>query len=243
MKREEFIIKSLSSLGILAVTPFLNSCNKNSDSVDPETEVSGTTNGSSSDNCAVTNSETAGPFPIKDPSSLVKSDIRGDRNGVLLDITLTIKNQTSGCGSLEGALVDIWHCDAAGSYSEYGGTQMQQTNYTNVHWLRGRQTTSSDGSVKFTSIFPGWYSGRAPHIHVHVYSAAGKSLLVTQIAFPKSVCDTVYTAANDYKSHGTQDTTNERDNVFGDGYENELASISGSVSAGYELTHTIVVEA
>jgi protocatechuate 3,4-dioxygenase beta subunit len=120
---------------------------------------------------------------------------------------------------------------------------MQATNYTSVHWLRGRQTTDDTGLATFVSIFPGWYSGRAPHIHVHIYTATGKSLLVTQIAFPKDVCDTVYTTATDYKSHGTQDTTNEKDNVFSDSVANELGTIVGSVSAGYTLTHTIVVSA
>ena len=120
---------------------------------------------------------------------------------------------------------------------------MQSANFTSVRFLRGRQTTDANGLVGFTSIFPGWYSGRAPHIHVHIYDSTGKSLLVTQIAFPKDVCDTVYTTATTYYTRGTQDTTNERDNVFSDGFTTELATITGSVSAGYVLTHTIVVSA
>ena len=120
---------------------------------------------------------------------------------------------------------------------------MQSANFSNVHFLRGRQTTDADGLVKFTSIFPGWYSGRATHIHVHVYDSSGKSLLVTQIAFSESVCDHVFTNATNFYKNGTQDTSNERDNVFSDGYENELASISGSISDGYTLEHTIVVNA
>jgi protocatechuate 3,4-dioxygenase beta subunit len=99
------------------------------------------------------------------------------------------------------------------------------------------------GMVGFTTIFPGWYSGRAPHIHVHVYDASGKSLLVTQIAFPKAVTDTVYTSSSFYSLRGKQDTANESDNVFSDGYTNELAAVEGSVSNGYALSHTIVVEA
>jgi protocatechuate 3,4-dioxygenase beta subunit len=70
--------------------------------------------------------------------------------------------------------------------------------------------------VNFTSIFPGWYAGRAPHIHVHVYSASGTSLLVTQIAFPTDVCDTVYKTATNFYTKGKQDTTNAMDNVFAD---------------------------
>lgn len=139
-------------------------------------------------------------------------------------------------------MVDIWHCDAAGNYSEYGGTGMQSTNYTSVHFLRGRQTTDSNGLVTFTSIYPGWYSGRAVHIHVHVYNASGKSLLVTQIAFPEDINKVVF-AQGVYASHGQADTTNAKDNVFGDGVSTEMSTVTGSVSAGYELTHAIVVSA
>lgn len=241
MKRIDF----LKQLGLGVVSSAILLACKSSTEVAPNTVTNstGSTNGSSASNCAVTNTETEGPFPIKDPATLVKADIKGDRSGVAMTVKINIKNKNSSCTDLQGVLVDIWHCDAKGEYSEYGGTAMQQTNYTSVHWLRGRQTTDANGLATFTSIFPGWYSGRAPHIHVHIYTSAGKSLLVTQIAFPKDICDTVYTTAADYKSHGLQDTTNERDNVFSDGYANELATVTGSVSAGYTLTHTIVVSA
>ena len=108
---------------------------------------------------------------------------------------------------------------------------------------RGRQPTDPNRLVTFTSNFPGWYSSRAPHIHVHVYSASGTSLMITQIAFPTDVCNTVYATATDYKSRGTQDTTNARDNVFSDSLVSELATVSGSVAAGYTLTHVITVKA
>lgn len=240
MHRKAFLKKSV---GLLSILPVLLSCSDESVDTDDSgtADEQGSTNGSSSSDCQVTNSETEGPFPSKNPSSLILTDITGDRSGVKMTIELAIKNYNSGCNALANVLVDIWHCDAQGNYSQYGGTQMQSTNYSSVSWLRGRQTTSTEGKAGFTSIFPGWYMGRAPHIHVHVYNSSGKSLLVTQIAFPKTVCDTVYSTADDYKSHGLQDTTNERDNVFGDGYANELASVSGSIRDGYKLTHTIVV--
>lgn len=228
---------------MLSLVPILLSCADQSVDADDPADEQGSTNGSSSSDCQVTNSETEGPFPIKNPSSLVMTNITGDRPGIKMDIEITIKNFNSGCAVLPDVLVDIWHCDALGNYSQYGGTQMQSTNYSSANWLRGRQTTNSEGKTGFTSIFPGWYMGRAPHIHVHVYSSSGRSLLVTQIAFPKTVCDTVYSTADAYKSHGLQDTTNETDNVFRDGFANEMASVSGSLSEGYKLTHTIVVSA
>jgi protocatechuate 3,4-dioxygenase beta subunit len=173
----------------------------------------------------------------------VTNDIRSDRTGVAFTIKITINNVNNSCAALAGAIVDIWHCDKDGNYSEYGGTGMQATNYTSVHFLRGRQVTDANGLVTFTSVFPGWYSGRAPHIHVHVYNAGGSSLKVTQIAFPTDVCNTVYTTATNYYTRGKQDTSNASDNVFSDSLASELATVTGSVSAGYTLTHLITVAA
>lgn len=244
MERKKFLRNGFSALGIAFVAPLAKGCNK-SDVVAVTTTNSGTgstsSSSSSSVDCTVSPTETAGPFPTKSPSSLLQSNITGDRTGVALTVKITVNNRNNGCAALSGAIVDIWHCDAAGNYSEYGGSGMQSTNYQNVHWLRGRQTTDSSGVVTFTSVFPGWYSGRAPHIHVHIYNASGTSLLITQIAFPTDVCNTVYTTATPYKSRGTQDTQNANDNVFSDSLASELASVSGSVSNGYTLTHIITV--
>lgn len=231
MERKEFLKK----LGFsMMVAPLLSGCGKDDDPVAANTD---TGTGSNADgSCTVTPSETAGPYPTKYPGTLVLADIRSDRQGVKMDVQITIKNENSGCALLENAVVDIWHCDKDGNYSEYG-------NSTSVHFLRGRQATNNAGLAGFTSIFPGWYSGRAPHIHVHVYDSSGKSLLVTQIAFPKTVTDEVYTTSPFYSSRGKQDTTNEQDNVFSDGFTNELATLAGNINDGYTLTHTIVVEA
>jgi len=238
MLRNEFLRKSL---GMIVLAPLVMSCAK--DPVGETTTADGSTNGNSASNCSVTAAETEGPFPTKSPGGLISNDIRSDRGGVVLVANITIKNKNSNCAAIAGAIVDIWHCDADGNYSEYGGTGMQATNYGSVHFLRGRQTTDANGLVSFTTIFPGWYSGRAVHIHVHIYDASGKSLLVTQIAFPAAVCDTVFTTATALYKRGKADTSNDRDNVFGDGYANELASLSGSVAGGYHLNHTIVVNA
>jgi protocatechuate 3,4-dioxygenase beta subunit len=242
MERKIFLKSGISALGIAFVAPLLKSCSK--ENLTASTTAASTTSGSSgTGSCTVSPTETAGPFPTKTPSSLVSSNIVSDRTGVPLTIKLTINNASNSCAALSGAIVDIWHCDAAGNYSEYGGGGMQATNYTSVHFLRGRQTTNASGLVTFTSIFPGWYSGRAPHIHVHVYSANGTSLMITQIAFPTDICNTVYTTATDYKSRGTQDTSNSQDNVFSDSLASELATVSGTVADGYVLTQIVTVSA
>jgi len=231
MERKEFLKKSVGLLGLAVVTPSLIS-------------ASSTENETAS--CTVTNSETAGPFPTITPASYVRSNIVSDgRTGVAFTINITINNTNANCGAYEGALVDIWHCDKDGYYSEYGGTGMQTVNYTAVHFLRGRQVTNANGLVTFTSIFPGWYTSRATHIHVHIYKADGTSLLVTQIAFPEGTNSAVNlvnaATAYGYTKGMTGYTYNASDNVFSDGVTNELSSISGTVADGFILNHTIYV--
>jgi protocatechuate 3,4-dioxygenase beta subunit len=240
MERKDFLKGlGLVGLGSLAI-PIINSCNNDDD------VTAGVTSGTTtSGNCTVTASETAGPFPTKTPSSLVTTNIVSDRTGIAFTINITIKNTNASCAALSGAIVDIWHCDKDGYYSEYGGTSMQSVNYTAVHFLRGRQTTNTNGVVAFTSIFPGWYSGRATHIHVHIYNSAGTSLLVTQIAFPEGSSSAVAlvnaSTANGYTKGLTGYTNNASDNVFSDSVTNELATITGSVATGFVLEHTINV--
>lgn len=241
MNRKGFL-KSLGLAGVTAVAaPLLIHCGSDDDVI---SSSSGTSTESGSTGCSVTNTETEGPFPTKSPSTLVQNNIVSDRTGVSFTIAITVQNVNASCAILQGALVDIWHCDKDGNYSEYGGTGMQSANYTSVHFLRGRQTTDANGQVSFTSIFPGWYNGRATHIHVHVYNSAGQSLLVTQIAFPEGSDSAVVqvAASTGYKGMNGY-TYNANDNVFGDGTSNEMSSISGSVSGGFALTHTIKVSA
>jgi len=203
MERKQF----LKRLGFGLVLPLMSACSSDNDPDASHNGVTTSDDDDSSGTCVTTPSETEGPFPTRSPSTLEMVDIRSDRTGVPLSIRITIQNKNRNCAALVGAMVDIWHCDKDGNYSEYGGTSMQSSNYTSVHFLRGRQDTDGNGLAGFTSIFPGWYSSRAPHIHVHIYDATGKSLLVTQIAFPTDVCDTVYTTATNYYTRGKQDTS------------------------------------
>jgi protocatechuate 3,4-dioxygenase beta subunit len=240
MERKEFLKMGLSSLGMMTITPLLVSCKTiGNDTLNPSTDsvtTKGSTNGNSANDCAINPSETAGPFPTKDPKSFVIKDIKAGSKGVNMKANISIKNKNTGCGALEGVIVDIWHCDADGNYSEYGG-------FTSAHFLRGRQVTDANGLVSFDTIFPGWYNGRAVHIHVHVYSATGKSLLVTQIAFPPAACNTVFTTAASFYKKGTADTSNDRDGIFNDGYATQLANIDGNITDGMIMTHNIVVNA
>ncbi|WP_313100058.1 T9SS type A sorting domain-containing protein [Epilithonimonas sp.] len=240
MDRKNFLKNSLGLAGVAVVAPSLFRSESTSGQV-------GTTPSKKNIlGCSVTNSETAGPFPTISPSTLVRTNIVDGRTGVAFTMNIYIKNTNGNCGAYEGVLVDVCHCDKDGNYSEYGGTQMQKTNYTNYHFLRGRQTTDANGLVSFTSIFPGWYQSRATHIHVHIYKPNGTSLLVTQIAFPEGTNSAVYNVNVNGSSYGytkgmTGYTYNANDNVCSDGTSNEMSTVTGSLSAGYVLTHTIYV--
>ena len=110
------------------------------------TTTTGTTPTASSAACVVTPSETAGPFPsITLP---VRSDVREDRVGLPLELAITVVNAGANCAPVTNASVEIWHCDAAGNYSEYG-------NLTSSSWLRGIQPVDSSGVARFTTIYPG----------------------------------------------------------------------------------------
>ncbi|MEL4307554.1 dioxygenase family protein [Joostella sp. CR20] len=229
MDRKKFLKRGVLGIGTLAFIPTaVTSCSDDDDS----------NTGSSSD-CELSPRETEGPFPIKSPSELVLSNIVSDRSGVAMVINIQVVDNDTNCEPIEGVFVDIWHCDADGNYSEYGNTQMQQTDYTDKHFLRGRQTTDASGNVSFVSIYPGWYRGRAPHIHVEVLDSNENSLMVTQIAFPEDTSSGVY-ATTGY--NGEPDTSNTSDNVFSDSLANNMAdSITGNTTDGFVLTKVITV--
>lgn len=230
MNRKHFLKQSLQGLGaIVALPAAVGACAKD-DTLVPDTTSSSSS--STSGSCTLSPGETAGPYPIKTPAQLVRENIISDRLGIALLITITVQKQSDNCGPLAGVLVDLWHCDAGGNYSEYG-------SYTSVDFLRGRQTTDANGKVSFISIFPGWYPGRATHIHLEVLNSSGTSLRVTQIAFPKEICDTVYSTTN---YNGTADTLNANDGIFKDSLSGNMAdSITGNTTDGYTLLKTVVV--
>lgn len=172
--------------------------------------------------CVVTPSETAGPFPsITLP---VRSDVREDRTGLPLTLALTVVNAGANCAPVTNASVEIWHCDAAGNYSEYG-------NLTSSTWLRGIQPVDSSGVARFTTIYPGWYAGRATHIHIEVF-LNNRSVRTSQVAFPEEINSAVY-ATGVYASKGQNPTKNANDGIFADGVTSELATLAGSTSSGY----------
>jgi protocatechuate 3,4-dioxygenase beta subunit len=198
----------------------------------PTTTTAGTTTGGGTTNaaCAVTPTETVGPYPSL--TDLIRSDIREGKSGTTLTLTITVVNSSNNCSPVANANVEIWQCDATGNYSQYGS----QTGQT---YLRGIQTTNSNGEVTFTTVYPGWYQGRATHIHAEVVRN-GASVKVTQIAFPESTNAAVY-GTGVYASRGTNPTSNARDGIFADGLDSELATVAGDPASGYTATFRIAI--
>lgn len=212
--------------------------------------------------CGTAAGETAGPYPgdgtnssngvtsnVLVASGVVRSDIRPSfinsstvAQGVPLTLTLTLANVNSSCAPLAGYAVYLWHCDRDGRYSLY--------DLPTESYLRGVQVTDSNGQVTFTTIFPGCYAGRYPHMHFEVFSSQANAtggrfaVLTSQLAMPADACTTVY-ASSGYGTSQTNfaSTALARDNVFGDNTSAQMAvmtpTVSGSVAAGYTGSTTI----
>lgn len=213
--------------------------------------------GSTTSTCSVIPEETAGPYPGDGSNTangsianalaltgIVRSDIRasiagasGVATGVPLQVIIELVNTNASCADLSGYAIYLWHCDAQGRYSMYS------SGVTGENYLRGVQSTGSDGTATFQTIYPGCYSGRMPHMHFEVYrstttaSSWSNKLKTSQIAFPTDVSSAVY-ASSGYGSSAANAAaiSFSTDNIFSDGYTTQLASLTGSVSAGYVAT-------
>ncbi|MGW0183279.1 dioxygenase [Nocardia sp. NPDC003345] len=202
--------------------------------------------------------ETAGPYPgdgsngpnVLIESGVVRSDITGSfgpfsgkAEGVPVTIRLTLQDLAREGAAGTGMALYLWHCDRDGEYSLYG------EGITDQNYLRGVQVADDSGLVSFTSIFPACYSGRWPHIHFEVYDSlevavAGENArLTSQIALPQDVCEQVFNADPGYaRSLGNlADVTLATDNVFGDGWDAEMATVTGSAQSGMDISLTIGV--
>lgn len=225
--------EALAMLGVGGAALSGVGCGDTATSPTPAADAAAPT-GTSGTSCAVAPSETLGPYPSL--TDLFRSDIREGRSGVPLTLTLTVVNVSSGCSPVAGASIDIWQCDADGRYSEYAQPGYNGQGQT---FLRGIQVTDAAGRATFTTIYPGWYMGRATHIHVDV-AMTGRSVKVTQIAFPEGITSAVYRTGV-YATRGQNPTTNAGDNVFADSLASELATVTGDPASGYMATFTVGV--
>jgi protocatechuate 3,4-dioxygenase beta subunit len=248
----------LGLLGGITVAGALAACGQSSGTSggsSPSASASTSSSASTGESSGEVPDETAGPYPgdgsngpnSLDDSGIVRSDIRSSYDistnvaeGVPLTIRLTTRDAATG-DAFAGAAVYLWHCDRDGGYSLY---TVPEENY-----LRGVQEADATGTVQFTSVFPGCYDGRWPHIHFEVYSSladattSGPIVKTSQIALPKEACDAVY-ATSGYESSVSNltRTSLSRDMVFrDDGAIHQLASMSGDAATGYTASLTIGV--
>ena len=154
--------------------------------------------------CLLQREVTEGPYYLD--LDLVRRNIRGNRTGTPLTLRFQVVD-VSTCRPIKGAAVEIWHADAAGEYSGVAGVS--------GNWLRGVQRTGSGGRVRFETIFPGWYRGRTPHIHMKVF-VGGDEVHTGQVFFRPAVTRTVY-GQGAYAARGQQDTSNASDMIYRDG--------------------------
>ena len=191
--------------------------------------------------CIVSPQQTEGPYFVEE--ALNRSDIRSDpsngavKEGVPLRLVLRVSQVSTGaCKPLQGAAVDIWHCDAEGVYSD-----VRDRGFTTVgqKFLRGSQTTNLDGTVEFTTIYPGWYRGRTVHAHFKVRNSTDSQgyEFTSQLYFDDALTDQVYDQAP-YSRRGQRDTKNGSDHIYQDGGERLTLQLT-SDEEGYTGTFSI----
>jgi len=221
------------------------------------TSTTTTTTTTASIACAVIPEETGGPYPADGTNSaagkvanalilsgIVRSDIRtsvagatGVAQGVPLTVRLKIVNAGASCASFAGATVYLWHCDRDGNYSMYA------SGITGENYLRGVQEADADGNVTFTTIFPGCYAGRMPHVHFEVYPSLAKSTVAanriktSQFTFPAATSAEAYTATGYTSSvRNLAGISLATDNVFSDGATLQTAAMTGTAATGFIAT-------
>ncbi len=207
--------------------------------------------------CVLHPTETAGPFPadgsnnahgtlsnVLANSGIKRKDLRFDlgdagepADGVPMELKLKLLDVKNSCAPVANCAVYLWHCDAEGNYSIY--------NLPDHSYLRGVGVSDQDGWVEFTTIVPGCYQGRFPHMHFEVYPSLEKAtdyrnrILTSQLAVPADVCRAAYSKNTTYVSSigNFENTELDRDGIFADNTPKQLAAqtikASGAADSGY----------
>src|SRR5437867_1638928 len=176
--------------------------------------------------CVVRPAQTRGPFFVEE--TLNRTDIRADpstgemKAGVPLRLTFNVSRiNSAGCAALADAQIDVWHCDAEGRYSD---VRDFVSSTVGQKFLRGYQMTSAGGSAEFVTVYPGWYDGRAVHIHFKIRTASSSGQryeFASQLYFDDTLTDRVHAVAP-YASHGRRTIRNAGDALFRHGGEQLL---------------------
>jgi protocatechuate 3,4-dioxygenase beta subunit len=194
--------------------------------------------------CVVRPEQTEGPYYVD--VGLDRSDIREGKEGVPLDLTFNVSRvdggDVSACGPLAGAVVDIWHCDAVGQYSTVednaeGFSTLDET------FLRGYQLTDENGTARFTTIYPGWYRGRAVHIHFTICDRPESEQgyeFTSQLYFDDALTDEVH-SQGPYAEKGERDQRNSSDGIFRGGGDQLLLQLTED-GESYAATFDIALD-
>lgn len=186
--------------------------------------------------CIARPQQTEGPFFVDE--RLNRSDIRSDpatgsvKPGVPLRVTFRVMRIDERCTPIAGALVDLWQCDAAGAYS---GVRDSAGSTVGQRFLRGYQVTDTEGAASFTTIYPGWYPGRAVHLHFKIRTQAARSRaheFTSQLYFDDAITDRVL-AREPYAGRGARDLRNDRDGIFTRGGGSNLVLAVSAGGQGY----------
>jgi protocatechuate 3,4-dioxygenase beta subunit len=178
--------------------------------------------------CVLTPEQTEGPYYVE--AARVRRDVRGGRPGIPMLLRTTVVDAST-CKPISGAAVDIWHCDAGGTYSGVDGNTAM--------FLRGIQRTTAKGLATFLTIFPGWYQGRTTHIHVKVH-LGGNVVHTGQLYFPEATVTAATRIAPD-SSRGAPDTRNAQDAIYRNGGSRSLVRMGKDASGRWMAAITMGV--
>lgn len=211
------VLRFFGGLGLALLIP---GCADDDDSAAPPAGTTTTTAATTSPDCVLTPELTEGPYYLD--LDLIRRDITEGLSGLPFDLAVKVVDAGS-CEPVEGAAVDVWHCDAEGVYS---GVQGDDGTF-----LRGVQMCDAAGTASFATVFPGWYTGRAVHIHLKVIQ--GGQTWTGQLFFDDATLDRVY-AMDPYASRGPADTSNSADGIFAEAGDSTVVAtdIGGNQARG-----------
>jgi protocatechuate 3,4-dioxygenase beta subunit len=228
----------------------------------PSGSGNGNATGGQSLDCILSPKLTEGPYYID--LNNVRSDITEGRSGAPMKLAITVVDAST-CKPVKDAAVDVWHCDAGGEYSGFGTATGsgeapggggpppggggagrggapggRQTPANSKRFLRGTQVTDAGGLCTFQTIYPGWYTGRAVHIHVKVHTG-GTVVHTGQLFFDDDFTDTVY-RKQPYAARSARDTRNDEDGIFRQAGGTGLVDIRAA-GTGYDASTTLGIKA
>ncbi len=220
--------RALAVLGGLGLGAIAAACADDGGSSAPGGQTTSGAASAGGDVCVLTPELTEGPYYLD--LDLVRRNIREGRPGTPLDLRVEVV-AADACTPLEGAAVDVWHCDAGGAYSGVSGDDGT--------FLRGIQLTDGEGVAEFATIYPGWYTGRAVHIHVKV-SLGGSEAFTGQLFFDEETTAAAH-EAEPYAARGEPDTSNAADGIFSQGGASTIVTVTKE-GAGYGGAVTLGVQ-